>query len=130
MNKVEMQQYDPYTLQGAQSIVKKGNAEIVIAPQAYIKNGSRNMCLIVDKGKFNEDDIKKIINALYLKYGTEKTSAILDKIKDQGYKYSTTSGLTVALSDIKVIPGKEKIIKQAEALNDNIANLYEPFIPD
>lgn len=60
MNKVEMQQYDPYTLQGAQSIVKKGNAEIVIAPQAYIKNGLRNMCLIVEKGKLNEDDIKRL----------------------------------------------------------------------
>ena len=60
MNKVEMQQYNPYTLQGAQSIVKKGNAEIIIAPQAYIKNGLRNMCLIVEKGKLNEDDIKRL----------------------------------------------------------------------
>ncbi len=90
----------------------------------YIKNQPLNAPII--KG-----DIKDIINALYLQYGTEKTSAILDKIKDQGYKYSTVSGLTVALSDIKMVPDKDTIVKKAELTNDGMEELYEQgFLSD
>ena len=118
----------PYINESKQGDFTKNDEKFFVKRGTNIKEYIENLPV---RDPIVKDDIKKIINALYLKYGTEKTSAILDKIKDQGYKYSTTSGLTVALSDIKVIPGKEKIIKQAEALNDNIANLYEEgFLSD
>ena len=54
-----------------------------------------------------------------------KTSAILDKIKDQGFKYSTVSSVTVAISDIKTVPGKEEYVAKGQAKVDEINNLYE-----
>ena len=53
-----------------------------------------------------------------------KTSAILDKIKDQGFKYSTISSVTVALSDIKTVLGKDKMIEQGNKKVDNIEKLF------
>jgi len=49
-----------------------------------------------------------------------KTAAILDKIKDQGFKYSTYSSVTVALSDIVPVDGKEEVIAAAQRDVDKI----------
>lgn len=50
----------------------------------------------------------------------DETAETLDQIKSLGFKYSTTAGITVALSDIEVAPNKEMHVdegrKKAEAL--------------
>ena len=69
--------------------------------------------------------ITGIINEIYHRYGTTKTSAVLDKIKDQGYKYSTISGLTVAISDIYVIDNKQEIVDKGEVEVSRIERLYD-----
>jgi len=69
--------------------------------------------------------ITPIIDAIYHAYGTTKTSAVLDKIKDQGYKYSTVSGLTVAISDIYVAPSKEFAVEEGDAKIAKIDALFD-----
>ncbi len=59
--------------------------------------------------------LEKIIDEIYRRYGRSKTSAVLDKIKDIGFKYSTCAGFTIALSDIPVLQGKAEIIDEAES---------------
>ena len=56
---------------------------------------------------FKKKDLGKIIGEVFKRYSTEKTSEILDQIKDYGFKYSTVAGVTVSLSDIEVAPHKE-----------------------
>ena len=46
----------------------------------------------------------KIIDRCIKVHGTAKTSEVLDNIKAQGYKYSTQSGITVAVCDATVYP--------------------------
>jgi len=70
-------------------------------------------------------DITMIINAVYHKYGTEKTSAILDKIKDQGYKYSTISGLSIAISDINVLSEKKGIVESGDEKINQVNELFD-----
>ena len=75
-----------------------------------------------------------IINMIFQKYdmaspyGTDvrpsKTSAILDKIKDQGFKYSTVSAVTVAISDIRTIESKREDIERGNAQVDKITRMY------
>jgi len=77
------------------------------------------------KAPIIKKNITAIIDAVYHKYGTEKTSAILDKIKDQGYKYSTISGLTVALSDISVVDTKKDIVEDGDKKVNLINELFE-----
>ena len=45
-------------------------------------------------------EITNIITELFAKYQAQKTSEILDKIKNLGFEFSTISGITVALCDI------------------------------
>jgi DNA-directed RNA polymerase subunit beta' len=52
------------------------------------------------KQPIRKKEITNIINELFYRYKAEKTSHILDKLKNLGFDYSTISGITVALSDI------------------------------
>ncbi len=45
-------------------------------------------------------EITNIITELFYRYQAQKTSEILDKMKNLGFEFSTISGITVALSDI------------------------------
>ena len=56
--------------------------------------------------------------------GNPKTSAVLDKIKDQGFHYSTVAGLSIALSDIHMVQGKEGILKEGD---DKVAELTDMY---
>ncbi|MEG2269890.1 MAG: DNA-directed RNA polymerase subunit beta' [Bacilli bacterium] len=63
---------------------------------------------------FTKKVLEPIISEIFARYGTSKTSAVIDKIKDQGFKYSTISGITVSISDINVSSNKEKIVSRGD----------------
>lgn len=63
---------------------------------------------------FKKKDLEKIIKEIFDHYSLDKTSEILDDIKDLGFKYSTLAGMTVALSDINVAPNKEKYVEEGK----------------
>ncbi len=66
----------------------------------------------------------KIIDACIRVHGTEVTAEVLDKIKAQGYKYSTIGAITVAVCDATIPPEKKEIIEKAEADVDAIREEY------
>ena len=77
---------------------------------------------------FTKKHLGLIINEIFQRYdrqGNPKTSAVLDKIKDQGFHYSTVAGLTVSLSDIHAVKGKEEILKDGDNKVANLKELYE-----
>ena len=67
----------------------------------------------------------KIIERCIKIHGTAKTSEVLDRIKAQGYKYSTRSGITVAVCDATVPEEKKDIIAEAEKANLKVVRQYE-----
>jgi len=67
----------------------------------------------------------KIIAKCIKIHGTAITSDVLDKIKDQGYKYSTRSGITVAACDATIPPKKAELLAQAEAEIEKIDRNYQ-----
>ena len=67
----------------------------------------------------------KIIDRCIKIHGTAKTSEVLDRIKAQGYKYSTRSGITVAVCDATVPEEKKEIIAEAEKANLKVVRQYE-----
>ncbi len=77
---------------------------------------------------FGKKDLGKIINAIFQAYDRQnnpKTSAVLDKIKDQGFHYSTVAGLSIALSDIHMVQGKEEILKEGDHKVAEITDMYQ-----
>ena len=64
------------------------------------------------KSAIGKKQLGPIIDMVFSRYGALKTSAVLDKIKDQGFYYSMISSVTVAISDIKDIDGKYPMVEE------------------
>ncbi|NLJ30670.1 MAG: DNA-directed RNA polymerase subunit beta' [Clostridiales bacterium] len=67
----------------------------------------------------------KIIDKCIKKHGTAQTADVLDAIKSQGYKYSTLSAITVAVSDATIPPEKKEIINAAEQKIDTVFDQFK-----
>ena len=65
-----------------------------------------------------------LIDQLFAKYGTSKTSAVLDKIKDQGFRFSMISAVTVAISDIHDVEGKYDLVAEGNAKVEQVEQYY------
>ena len=59
-------------------------------------------------------DLANVISDCYLELGRRQTIDLLDRMKDVGFRESTSSGLSFAASDLKTAPNKDKVIAQAE----------------
>ncbi|MEG1582175.1 MAG: DNA-directed RNA polymerase subunit beta', partial [Clostridia bacterium] len=60
-------------------------------------------------------DIANIIQVCFDNLGTTETAKLLDRIKDTGYKFSTLSGLTTSLFDMRDVKQKDEFIGDANA---------------
>lgn len=76
--------------------------------------------VLVDKKQLG-----KLIDRCIKVHGTSISAGVLDNIKAQGYKYSTFSGLTVAVCDATIPPQKKEILEQADINVDKIKKLYD-----
>ncbi|MCH5197061.1 MAG: DNA-directed RNA polymerase subunit beta' [Oscillospiraceae bacterium] len=65
--------------------------------------------------KVTKKELGQIIDRCLKIHGTATTSQVLDKIKAMGYKYSTRSGITVAVCDAEIPPQKKDILAEADA---------------
>ncbi len=88
-----------------------------------------NSVLPDDFPYINEEITAKRINVLVdeivAKYGIDRTPAILDKIKDFGYKYLTLSGITWGIDNVKIPEEKPEIIARYRKEEENIREKFE-----
>ena len=73
----------------------------------------------------NKKMLGKIVDKCIRVHGTAVTADVLDKIKAQGYKYSTRSGITVAVCDATIPEKKAELIAEAEAKIEAINQNYQ-----
>ena len=66
----------------------------------------------------------QIIDRCVKKHGTAVTAQVLDKVKAQGFKYSTKSAITVSVSDAVIPPKKYELLQEAEKKVDIITKQY------
>ena len=71
-----------------------------------------------------KSQLGKIINACISAHGTAVTADVLDKIKAQGFKYSTRSAITISISDAVIPPQKKEYIAEAEKEIEEITHVY------
>ena len=72
----------------------------------------------------NKGGLGKIIDKCIKVHGVTIAAEMLDKIKAQGLKYSTKSGITVAVCDAKIPESKKDLLANAEAQVDVINDYY------
>ncbi|MBR3817214.1 MAG: DNA-directed RNA polymerase subunit beta' [Clostridia bacterium] len=83
-----------------------------------------NMFRLEVEGLVNKGLLGKVIAKCIQKHGTAKTAEVLDNVKDQGYKYSTRSGITVAVCDAIIPSTKKDILAETEAIVDEVNRKY------
>ena len=74
---------------------------------------------------FGKGQLGKLIADLYKKFGFEKTSKLIDDIKDFGFHHGTLAGITVGIEDLEIPETKKGILEQAEKDVAEIDNLYK-----
>ena len=74
----------------------------------------------VDKATLGE-----IVSDSYTKLGNKPTSQMLDSIKELGFEYASKSGTTIGIDDVKIAPGKNGIIAEADNLITVLEQQYE-----
>ncbi|MDR1687586.1 MAG: DNA-directed RNA polymerase subunit beta' [Clostridiales bacterium] len=72
----------------------------------------------------NRKMLSLIINRCINKYGSTNTAAILDKIKDLGFKYSTKGAMTVSVSDMEIPEAKYALLDAADKEVDKIEKQF------
>ncbi len=74
---------------------------------------------VMDKKALND-----LVAECYRKLGMEATAQMVDALKDLGFKYATRSGITLAMSDIKIPREKDEIVRRTEAQVEEVNRQY------
>ena len=74
---------------------------------------------------FKKKNLSQIIAQIFKRYKTTETSAVLDAMKDLGFKYSTVAGVTVSAFDIESSKDKDEKIAEGQAKVDKINKQYQ-----
>ena len=88
------------------------------------RSDPENLFRLEVEGLVNKKLLGKIVDRCIRVHGTAKASAVLDDIKNQGYKFSTRSGITVAVCDATIPEAKKDILAEAEATVDEVNRKY------
>jgi len=111
--------------------INDGSSENIekITPSKYfvdkgvnIKEAIKEMPLVE---ALNKGALGKLIAQIYKRYQTTETSVMLDKLKDLGFKYSTLSGISIAISDIKESRIKPEVLKESQDMVDQINKQFK-----
>ncbi|MCI2426422.1 DNA-directed RNA polymerase subunit beta' [Candidatus Acetothermia bacterium] len=93
-----------------------GRAEINHILPSEIRNYTR---------LYSRKEIKQLVMECYYRCGKERMAALLDDLKDLGFKYATHAGLTISLKDCLIPPEKEEIVHQSYARVLLVNKMYE-----
>jgi len=69
--------------------------------------------------------LQKVMAEVYQKYGQATTAEIADNLKDLGFRYATTSGLSMGMEDFVPIDGMQDVIRDGETRSANISDQYD-----
>ena len=72
----------------------------------------------------DKSSLKQIVADCYKLLSNESTAAVLDNLKQLGFRYATKSGTTIAMNDIEIPQSKPKLIAEAEERLAIIENQY------
>ncbi len=103
----------PYVNAPSKSNLEKGVSDIYIVHQKGA-NFKEIIAAMPVTEAIKKKELQQIISLCYERFGTTRTSQILDRMKEFGFKYSTKAGITVSVADIVVLEEKGEILEKAE----------------
>ena len=69
--------------------------------------------------------LKEIVDRTIRLHGFAEAAAVLDNIKEMGYKYSTRSSLSISVYDMTIPPAKKQLLADATAKVEEITERFE-----
>ncbi|MCF6176729.1 MAG: DNA-directed RNA polymerase subunit beta' [Victivallaceae bacterium] len=75
-------------------------------------------------GITKKKELGKLISDSYEVVGAERTTELLDDLKDMGYKYATIAGFSISITDLEVPKDKDEHIVKAR---DEISKVMEQY---
>ena len=110
--------------------INDGSVENVknITPAKYFIDSGKNIAEEIGNmplaKALNKGPLSDIIAQIYKRYHTTETSVMLDNIKDLGFKYSTISGISISIDDVKESKIKHQVIEESQAKVDAITKQF------
>ena len=92
-----------------------------LKPGEDIKKRLAAMDLVVP---FKKSFLSDIIAQVFKLYKVQRTSVLLDDMKELGYTICTLSGITIGVSDVPVMDNKDEIVNKA---HQKVANVSKQF---
>lgn len=74
---------------------------------------------------FDSKALKKVLAEHFEKYDVKSTAEFADRIKDIGFQYSSTSGMTISVDDIQTPKDKAALVKEGDKALEEIENQYQ-----
>jgi DNA-directed RNA polymerase subunit beta' len=74
--------------------------------------------------EIDQKKMASLVDDLIEKYGVDKIPPIMDRIKAFGFKYTTYSGITWGIDDVKIPEGKYAIIDAAKRRSEEVGEQY------
>lgn len=71
-----------------------------------------------------KDDLAKLVERIYYRFGGPSTVQCLDKLKKLGYYYATVGGLSFSIEDLIIPHEKKSLIDKAEKEVQQVETLY------
>ena len=112
-----------YIAEGTEENIEK------VTPAKYFINRGENIPEKIKEmeipAAFHKGILSKLIAQIYKRYQTTQTSVMLDKLKDLGFKHSTLSGISIAISDVKESIKKPEIIAESQKMVDQVNKQFK-----
>ncbi|MDD3726172.1 MAG: DNA-directed RNA polymerase subunit beta', partial [Candidatus Ratteibacteria bacterium] len=74
---------------------------------------------------FDKGGLEKLIEEITNKCGYEAIVQFLDDVKNLGFIFSTTGGITIGIDDLKIPPVRDQILAEAEKKAEKIRKNYQ-----
>ena len=106
----------------------KDNIEGITPNKYFLERGTNipeAIASIPVAGAFAKKTLQQIIAQVFRRYKTTETSMMLDRLKDLGFKYSTISGITFSLFDIKTSTHKAEFVAEGQEKVNKINKQFQ-----
>ena len=96
-----------------------------ILPDKFVNSENLEEATRIQNKHINRGALNDLTAHLYRELSNDETAEVLDAIKNLGFEYATSSGITIAINDIPVSPNKANVLTSTEDLVDQYNAEYQ-----
>jgi DNA-directed RNA polymerase subunit beta' len=74
--------------------------------------------------EMNKKSLSELIGVSFKEVGREKTVALLDAVKEMGFKYATEAGLSISIDHMRIPKQKDSLVEKA---GDEVLRVYKQY---